>query len=449
MKLSVRIRRPAEIVAWLLVTFLVLFPKGGFRLAGAPLTWGYMLLGLIAFPLLLVRILQFPLTRVSRLGFLAAASVVPFQLIFCYTGWQQGILDLNYAVAIGTGFLFLPVVFFLILPAFLPLIEPQRFKRHFCFCIFAAAVWGILMFFYHPIMHKFIEIPYLTVNAGDYGLLETTKHINRGAYLKLISTYNNGNLYGVATLILLPLYLRLEPKPWKRNTVRVALTLTLSRTVWLGLLLEQGLTLVAGLGPVFARFPKIRPGRTLRQLLLILATFCLVLVGLLFNGNGLGFLKPSTDNLGARTSEFEYFLHPTLLPSMPLTTFDEVLYASALRNYGVIGFFTVVLIFFFPMFLMAQYPALTSTPSRRAAAKGLVIYALVAFIDGATVLIPVMAFYWFTYMTMLYGLPGEQPLTHAGRAVRLLPGAPRSAPRYGLASASTATPATPPFATRS
>lgn len=419
MKLTLRIRRPAEIVAWLLLTFLVLFPKGGFRLAGAPLTWGYMALGLLCFPLLLMRVLRFPLVRASRLGVLAAASVMPFQLIFCYTGLQYGADNMAYAIAVGTGFLFLPMIFLAVFPSFLPLVEPHRFKRHFCFCILAAASWGIVMFFYHPIMHRYIEIPYLTVNAGDYGLLETTKHINRGNYLKLIATYNNGNVYGVATLILLPLYLLLEPSRWKRNLVRVALVLTLSRTVWVGLMLEQGLTLATQFGHLLERFPKIRPGAAARQVALLVGTFALVLVGLVFNGNGLGFLTLSPGNVAGRSGEYGSFLHPVLLPSIPLTTFDEVLYASALRNYGVIGFLGIVLFFFFPMVLMVKYPAIRNTPSRRAAAKGLVIYALVAFIDGATILIPVMAFYWFTYMTMLYGLPGEQRSSNAMRWAKI------------------------------
>ena len=36
------------------------------------------------------------------------------------------------------------------------------------------------------------------MNASDYGELEITKNIGRGFFYKLISTYNNGNLYGVA-----------------------------------------------------------------------------------------------------------------------------------------------------------------------------------------------------------------------------------------------------------
>jgi hypothetical protein len=48
-------------------------------------------------------------------------------------------------------------------------------------------------------------------------------------------------------------------------------------------------------------------------------------------------------------------------------------------------------------------------PIRRAAFKGLLIYAFICTSDGALPYIPVIAFYWFTYMIYLFGLPGTQP----------------------------------------
>ena len=411
MRLAVRIPRPASVIVWLLVTFLVLFPKGGIRIANIPITWGYLLLGMLLPPLLIVRLLVHPL-RQSRLAVAAAASLLPFQLLFVYSFAANGIENLGYAFADITCFFFLPTLFLLIFPSFLSFVDLQAFQRQLRFCILAAALWGIFLFFYHPIMGKFIEIPYLTVNAGDYGLLETYKHINRGGYLKLISTYNNGNLYGVATLILLPLYLLLEPSAWKRNVVRLALALTLSRTVWAGLLLEQGFSILAQAPRLFARFPRVRPGPALRQTIALAATAGLVLLGLSFTSSNLTFLY--AEGLGGRESELASFASPTLMPSVPIAAFAEILYASALTNYGILGFLSIVLIFLTPLLLIACKPALLHSPTRRAAAKGLLLYAILAAIDGATILIPVMAFYWFAYMTLLFGLPGEAVLAARG-----------------------------------
>ncbi len=412
MRLELRVPRLPAVIMWLLVTFLVLFPKGGFRVLNIPLTWGYMMLGLLTPVLLVVRALTAPLLRQSRLAVVATLSLVPFQVILCYSVAANGVENVGYAFAVATCFLLLPTLFLVVFPPYLARLNLLRFERHFRFCILAAALWGIFLFFYHPIMGKFIEIPYLTVNAGDYGLLETYKHIDRGGYLKLISTYNNGNLYGVATLILLPLYTLLEPAAWKRNTVRVALALTLSRTVWAGLMLEQVFSLAAQAPSLLGSLPRVRPGPAVRRAVALAATGGLVLVGLFFTSNNLAFIYAG--GLGGREGEIGRFVNPPLMPVVPVTAFAELMYASALANYGIAGFFSFLLIFLMPIVLIAWKPHILRVPSRRAAVKGLLLYAFVGAIDGATILIPVMAFYWFAYMTMLFGLPGEQMLQERG-----------------------------------
>jgi hypothetical protein len=407
MKYAIRIPRLAGVISWLLLTFLVMFPKGGIKINDAPLTWGYGLLALLFIPLTVARGLGEPL-RTSPLTLAAFASLFPFQVILLYSFWANGADNPTFVVALLLTFIFLPIVFLGVFPGFLRFVNFERFRRHFCFCILAAALWGIFLFFYHPIMGHFIEIPYLTVNAGDYGQLENTKHIDRGAYLKLISTYNNGNLYGIATLILFPLYLLLEPRTWKRNVVRVALVLTLSRTVWVGLVMEQLLSLAVKLPAVVWNFPRVRPGRILPRLIAIGATVALVLVGLFFNGNGVAFLFDR--ELGGRLGGLGAFESPTLLPSARVNVFSELLYASSLALYGIVGFFAIMLIFATPVFLILWKPWLMRSPTRRAAVKGLILYAIVAGLDGAVLLIPVMAFYFFAYMVLIHGMPGESNL---------------------------------------
>ncbi|SFS04776.1 hypothetical protein SAMN05421771_0975 [Granulicella pectinivorans] len=404
MRFAVRIPTLADVIPWLLLTFLVLFPKGGVKFAGIPLTWGYLFLGLIFIPLALLRLVRLPM-RGSPLTIAVFASLLPFQFLFLFSIWLNGDDGPAVPVALLTSFIFLPAIFLGVFPAYLHLINYERFRRQFCFCILAAALWGIFLFFYHPLMGHYIEIPYLTVNIADYGLLETTKHIDRGGYLKLISTYNNGNLYGVATLILFPLYRLLEPKAWKRNVVRIALVLTLSRTVWFGLIIEQFLSLIVQLPTILGSFPRIRPGRSLPQIIAIGATVCLVLVGLLFNGNGLGFLF--NGGLGGREGEIPAFSQQTLVPTVPVGPIAELVYASVLASYGIIGLLAFLLIFFMPVILLIFNPWLAQTPSRRAAVKGLILYSIVASIDGAILLIPVLVFYFFCYMVLLHGLPGE------------------------------------------
>lgn len=408
MKLSFTIRRHpvAAVVTWLFLTFFVLLPKGGLKIGLIPLTWGYVVLGLTAIPLVATRLLMLPL-RLEPLNLVGWASLVPFQILFVYSYLANGIYEPQYAVSTFTSFFLLPPMFLLVYPPFLKWVDPRRFARYFCFCILAAALFGIFLFFLHPLTGHFIEIPYLTVNAADVGQLEKTKHIARAGIMKLISTYNNGNLYGVATLILLPLYLVLERRPWRRNAVRVALVLTLSRTVWVGLVLEQVLSLAGQMPRIVRDLPLLRLGPVVKRALGIAAMAGLVVGGLLAGSMNLAFLFDPT--LGGRSGEIYVLSGATLLPSVPLTGFSEVVYGSAVTNYGILGLFAVLLIFLTPAVMAISLPAIQTQPTRRAAAKGLVLYALISTSDGAVNLIPVMVFYWFTYMTMLCGLPGEGP----------------------------------------
>lgn len=392
----------------LLIVFLVLFPKGGIKLAGAPLTWGYMLIGLTAVPLLALQLLVLPLRTTIR-SVIAFATLLPLLLLFFYSMEANGIALLGYAISVFTNFAVLPALFLFVYPAFLSFISLPQFSRWLRASILIAAVWGIFLFFLHPVIGRYIEIPYLTVNAADIGQLELTKHIARGRFLKLISTYNNGNVYGAAMLILLPLYDLLEPARWKRNVLRFALVLTLSRTVWAGLVVEQMLSLGAQIVQNVATFPYVRLGGAARRGLAIVTMLGAVAVGLFFTSNARQLLTDRT--FGGRAGEISLTTSATWLPTVPVTGFAEILYSGAAMNYGYAGLVAVTLIFVAPLGLMLLDRRLLATPSRRAALKGLILYAIICASDGATNLIPVMVFYWFAYMTFLHGLPGERAQT--------------------------------------
>ena len=394
----------AAFLAALLTLFLVLFPKGGIKFGDVPLTWGYLLLGITLPVLAVVRLLAFPL-RVTWGAVLAMSSVVPFQILFFYSVRQNGVDSFGEAISTFTSLFVLPLAFLLIYPAFLPFLDGARFEQLFRFCVFSAAVFGIFLFFLYPLTGHLFEVPYLTVNAGDYGMIESYKHINRGAYLKLISTYNNGNVYGVATLILLPLYNVLEPRLWRRNLIKLALILSLSRTVWFGLIAEQLLSLVRLGANAVTTFPRLALGPAARRGGVILLTVAGVLIGLSFTSRNLAFLFDS--QLGGRTGTLRAaFENVTWLPVIPVQLFGEVVYATALSSYGIAGLLSILLIFTLPLFLLLRDPGCLRSPLRTAALKALLLYIILMFVDGAINFIPVMAFYWFVYMVFLHGWPG-------------------------------------------
>lgn len=400
-----RRHRLLETISALLVIFLVLFPKGGVKLAGAPLTWGYMVMAVTALPALIYRMLFLPL-RMSAMAMAALASTVPFQLIFLYSYKANGYATLEYLISLFVNFVALPILFLFVYPMFFSAMQRGRFVRLFCGCVFWAAAYGIFLFLWRPLTGHLIEVPMLTVNLADYGQIELTKHIARGAFLKLISTYNNGNVYGVATLIVLPLYSLLEPRRSRRLTVRLALLLTLSRTVWAGLVVEQLLSLARPALEMTLTFPRVNLQRAMKPILFVAGTGLAILMAVFASSYSLSFLLDPT--FGGRLGEINSLGASTLLPSVPLTGFAEVLFASALTNYGYVGLATLLLLFLFPLVLVIARPAIARDPVRNAAAKGLVLYVIVASSDGATNLIPVMAFYWFVYAVMVSGLPGRE-----------------------------------------
>lgn len=413
-------RGPSAVITWMacaLTVWLVLFPKGGIRLGGLPLTWGYLLLAAFTPAAFAVRFLLMPL-RFPRRVLAATLLLLPMQGCFLYAGALYGLMDLNYVFSTFVGLFALPWIFLLVFGPFFSWVEEAKLRRWFCACIFIAAAWGILLFVMYPLAHRDIEVPYLTVNASDYGTIQSGKSNARGFFLKLISTYNNGNIYGVATLLLFPLYARLETARWRRNTVRLALLLTLSRTVWVGLVINELLSLIPPLFRQIYTFPVLYLGEARRRLFALLATVLLVFgsVSLVtLRAGNLGFLFDRT--LGNRLGEVNAASQTTFLPEHALYGFGEVLYASAAQYWGVTGLVAFLLIMFSPLLIVLGNPTLLRYPLRRAALKALLVYTVMAGSDGAFNFIPVMAFYWFVYAVFLYDWPGAT----AGAAASRLP----------------------------
>ena len=109
--------------AYFLIVFVVLFPKGGIKAAGTPLTWGYLYLALSSPFLLLIRLLVKPLrargTAVAALGLL-----LPMQMLLMYALLSNGYDNLGYTVSMIVGLIIFPWLFLLIYPPFFELLNP-------------------------------------------------------------------------------------------------------------------------------------------------------------------------------------------------------------------------------------------------------------------------------------------------------------------------------------
>lgn len=377
-------------VILLLVAFLLVFPKGGVKLAGIPITWGYVALALCAAwlpaALLLGRSLR---VRTDRL--VALAALVPFQAVVWIALLANGTNGVGFAVSLLVTFFFIPVMFVLVLGMQLDRIRLGFLFRLLRWGVLAVAVYGIFLFFYKLGTGRFIEIPYLTVNAGDFGELES-KYIDRGGVFKLISTYNNGNIYGVSILTLLPLYAWLERSGVRTSVVKLSLLLTLSRTVWAGLVFYEVVH------RLYVRRMSARSVATLLGALLLLAAG--VWYALRLMEVDVSFLLDR--NLGGRIGQLQALERATALPQARFEAIGEIVYLSVLENFGVVGLVCFLVGMAAPLALhLAGAVPFAASRYKRSLAAGLGIYLFVAMSDGAILFIPVMAFYWFVASLLL------------------------------------------------
>jgi hypothetical protein len=374
-----------------LVLFLLVFPKGGIKLAGVPLTWGYLALMLTVVPFA-IQLLYGARLRLVPSRFLVAAALVPFQLVVWAALLTQGTSDMGFAMSLVVSFFAIPLIFLFPVGVHLDRTDLTLLFRLVRVGVVVVAAYGIFLFVYRLRMGTFLEIPYLTINAADAGTLED-KFIDRGGVFKLISTYNNGNLYGVSILTLLPLYLWLERRTLPQAIVKLSLLLTLSRTVWLGLIVAEVLQ------RVYVRRPTVKTLAVLTGSLVLLA----VGIGYVMSsilGVQFGFLADR--NLGGRLSQLDALETAPLLPNSPFAAIYEMTYLSVLNVFGLVGFGAFVLAMFTPVGLhfAGALPGRSST-YKRALVSGLVVYLTVAFLDGAILFIPVMAFFWFVVSLLL------------------------------------------------
>jgi hypothetical protein len=377
-----------------LVLFLLVFPKGGVKLGGVPLTWGYGLLALSTIPF--VAQLAFGARlRLASSRLLVVGALVPFQLVVWATLLARGTTGIGFAVSLVVSFFFIPLAFLVALGVYLDRIDLGLLFRLLRMSILLVAAYGIFLFVYKLKTGHFIEIPYLTVNAGDAGGLED-KYIDRGGIFKLISTYNNGNIYGVSMLLLLPLYGWLERSRVRQGIVKASLLLTLSRTVWVGLVVYEVLQRVY--------VKRVSAKRVALLGVVLLALGAGVAYAMTLMGRDLSFLFDRT--LGGRLGQLGALETARVLADAPFEAISEIVYLSMMQSFGLLGLATFLIAMATPiaLHLLRAIPYAATTYKRNLAA-GLMTYLVVAMSDGALLFIPVMVFYWFVVSLLVSDNP--------------------------------------------
>jgi hypothetical protein len=235
-KIQLTNERLRELVFFLAVFLVIIIPKGGFKIAGIPITWGYLYLGFLMLLSVFIIANKYKFT-VQNKPFIAYIATLPFVIYFTIhlmvNGYEGSLGNL---ISFYVSFVFLPLLFYIFLSSFLVKIKSEYIETVLSKSVLIISVYGIFLFIYKQVTGHFLEIPYFTVNAGDLGELDTSKFNQRGSVSKLISTYNNGNIFGVCTLMLFPIFYKNIKSKLKIFIVVLALLLTLSRTVWIGLI---------------------------------------------------------------------------------------------------------------------------------------------------------------------------------------------------------------------
>lgn len=343
-----------------------------------PLTWGYICLGLVATLGLLTtppksRWLQ------GSLLFLAFGLYATFGEALAGQGFPS-----TRGIAILTVTIGIPCLYFFGIGSWLD--QTKNFKlllRAVQICTLAAAVYGLFLFVYYWRTKSYIDIPYLTVGAGSEMEL-SDKNNRRGGLTKLFSTYNNGNIYGICTLMLLPLYCILDKSQTRQLIIKLALVLTLSRTIWFALIVHEILA-----------FFLLNKGKGNMKLFALFA-FGLLAVFLAEPIMGLMGRDTSwvidTERLGGRIDQFDRLENLGFFFQRQ-GSFSEMVWITGLAKYGAVGFL-LFLAFMTTPFIGFLYGD-TRNELRVAAALGAFNYWVCCLSDGAFVFIPVSAFFWF------------------------------------------------------
>ncbi|NGX36274.1 MAG: hypothetical protein K1000chlam1_01115 [Candidatus Anoxychlamydiales bacterium] len=369
-----------NIVLLLLMLFIVVFPKGGIKYKSIPITWGYTLLALVSFTLLLRKRYSI---RKEHLYVLLA--LLPFQIYSACSLFINGIENIGFAFSFFVSFFCLPFIFFFIFSEYIENLDTAYFFIILKRSIFFIACYGIFLFFYRVIVGTLLEIPLLTTNYHEKGIIETTKFIhNRGLFLKLISTYNNGNIFGLCLLMILPLYNYIEKNIFKKNIVKLSLIFTLSRTVWIGLIISE----------FFFSFFIIKNKH--KSLVRFFMTALAVIAIIVFFSRYIQ--RPISwyfdKDMGGRVKEYYFIIK--FLSHIPFAHIAEMIYFSVLYIFGFLGFILFIISMFSPIaFFTLKNIKSNISDIDKCIILGLATYLIVSFSDGALLYLPVMAFYWF------------------------------------------------------
>ncbi|WP_405563140.1 hypothetical protein [Polaribacter sp. Asnod6-C07] len=366
----------AKTILVLAIVFNVALPKGGVAIANTPITWGYIIIFLVIGYSLIKGL---SIKKINKLKAQAFICILPFIFYFiAYLFYVEEYPPIGYLFSAILNFVIFPIIFLLFFDKTLKYILKNNafFSKIILRCILFLSLFGIFLFIYKIKTGVAFEIPYLTVNIKDYGLLNS-KHNNRGnGIFKLVSTYANGNIFGLCMFFLLPF-----AKNHKNHKIllKIAMVLTLSRTVWAGLVIYEIISY------------RKHIVKMLYIGLVVLLTIFLFMVFVLDRDISYIFDPSLGGRLKGNGIALSLFFNGKVFYGI-----SEMTYKDILEQMGLIGLLFFVLQVFTPVILSFQRGIENLNENQQQLRIGVLTYLIVAFIDGAYLYIPVCLFLWFS-----------------------------------------------------
>lgn len=222
------------------VFFNIWFPKAGIKLTGIPLTVGNVFFAITFLFWILKKVMngRIIINKTSYIIFaLIIYSFIKFMLIGNFTN------NIGYIIPLVVY----PLIFIIAYDIIDTKEKLEKIIKVICLGFFFTSIYALLQYIFG--IEK-ICIPGLTVNLSDYitygskWYLQKNNNNSSGIGTKIISTFQNGNLYGVNTLIIYPIVYNFFKNKNKNFLMYFSLALfvicvflSLSRSCWLGIVL--------------------------------------------------------------------------------------------------------------------------------------------------------------------------------------------------------------------
>lgn len=261
----------------LLITifFNIWFPKAGIKLSEIPLTVGNVFLAITFFFWAMKKVMNRRM-KINKISYILIILMLYSFIKYLIIGGF--VKNIGYIIPLVVY----PLMFIIAYDTIDTKEKLQKVIKVICFGFFFICIYALLQYVFG--IEK-VCIPGLTVNLSDYTTYGANwylqKNNNNSSEIgtKIISTFQNGNLYGVNALLIYPIvygYLKKENKSFLMYVSLalfvICVFLSLSRSCWLGIILFM----------LFGIFLESEKNKNSLYRKAIIILMCLVLVGVSF-----------------------------------------------------------------------------------------------------------------------------------------------------------------------